>query len=88
MSIRAAYGFQSAMSTSVGSYAAKTHLPELLDRVAKGERILITKRGKLVARLVPIGTQRASMRGAWKGSAQVQGDIVHVDWSSEFKAAR
>ena len=28
--------------TSVGSYEAKTHLPQLLDRVAKGEKITIT----------------------------------------------
>ena len=39
--------------TEVGSFEAKTHLPELLDRAAAGERILITKRGKPVAMLVP-----------------------------------
>lgn len=27
------------MAQTVGSYAAKTHLPKLLDRVAQGERI-------------------------------------------------
>jgi prevent-host-death family protein len=39
--------------TSVGTFEAKTHLTELLGRVAKGERILITNRGKPVAMLVP-----------------------------------
>lgn len=39
--------------TSVGSFEAKTHLPRLLERVAGGERILITNRGKPVAMLVP-----------------------------------
>jgi prevent-host-death family protein len=39
--------------TSIGSFEAKTHLPELLKRVAKGERILITRRGQPVAMLVP-----------------------------------
>lgn len=38
---------------SVGSYEAKTHLPALLERVANGETIVITKHGKPVARLVP-----------------------------------
>ena len=38
---------------SVGSFEAKTHLPQLLDRVAKGEEFTITKHGKPVARLVP-----------------------------------
>ena len=31
--------------TSIGSYEAKTHLPELLERVEHGENILITRRG-------------------------------------------
>jgi len=39
---------------SVGSFEAKTHLPQLLERVANGERILITNRGKPVAMLVPV----------------------------------
>ena len=38
---------------TVGSYEAKTHLPRLLDEVAAGETITITKKGKPVARLVP-----------------------------------
>jgi len=39
--------------TSVGSFEAKTHLPKLLKRVAKGEKIIITRRGEPVAMLVP-----------------------------------
>jgi prevent-host-death family protein len=39
--------------TSVGTFEAKTHLTQLLERVAKGERIVITNRGKPVAMLVP-----------------------------------
>lgn len=38
---------------SVGSFEAKTHLPQLLERVAHGEEFTITKHGKPVARLVP-----------------------------------
>ncbi len=38
---------------TVGAYEAKTHLPRLLDRVAKGERITITKHGVPVATLQP-----------------------------------
>ena len=38
---------------SVGAYEAKTHLSELLDRVARGEEICITRNGRPVARLVP-----------------------------------
>ena len=40
--------------SKVGSYEAKTHLPKLLERVAKGERITITKHGRPVAMLIPV----------------------------------
>ena len=39
---------------TVGSFEAKTHLPQLLERVAQGEEFTITKHGKPIARLVPI----------------------------------
>jgi prevent-host-death family protein len=38
----------------VGSFGAKTHLPQLLERVAQGEEFTITKHGKPVARLVAV----------------------------------
>lgn len=38
---------------TVGSFEAKTHLPQLLERAAKGEEFTITKHGKPVARLMP-----------------------------------
>ena len=37
----------------IGSYEAKTHLPRLLDEVARGEIITITKHGVPVAVLAP-----------------------------------
>lgn len=38
---------------TVGVFEAKTHLSTLLDRVARGEEVTITKHGKAAARLVP-----------------------------------
>lgn len=38
---------------TVGAYEAKTHLPKLLDRVAKGEKIIITRHGSPVAIMQP-----------------------------------
>ncbi len=38
----------------IGAYEAKTHLPALLERVARGERFTITRHGRAVARLVPV----------------------------------
>ena len=37
----------------VGAYEAKTHLPKLLERVGRGERIAITKHGVPIAVLQP-----------------------------------
>jgi prevent-host-death family protein len=39
---------------SVGAYEAKTHFSELLDQVASGREITITRHGMPVARLVPV----------------------------------
>ncbi len=39
----------------VGAFEAKTHLASLLDKVTRGEEVLITRRGVPVARLVPAG---------------------------------
>ena len=38
---------------TIDAYEAKTHLPKLLERVIKGERITITKHGVPVAVLQP-----------------------------------
>lgn len=38
----------------IGAYRAKTHLPELLERVQNGERFVITKHGRPVAELGPV----------------------------------
>ena len=38
----------------IGAFEAKTHLPRLLDRVANGESLTITRHGRPVALLVPV----------------------------------
>jgi prevent-host-death family protein len=39
---------------TVGTFEAKTHLTRLLERVAAGEQITITRHGAPIARLVPV----------------------------------
>jgi prevent-host-death family protein len=46
---------------TIGSFDAKTHLSSLLNRVAKGERITITRHGIPAAMLVPIGDAERKM---------------------------
>lgn len=48
----------------VGAFEAKTHLSELLEQVSQGEEILITRRGKPVARLVPANHLESSRTSA------------------------
>jgi prevent-host-death family protein len=38
---------------TVGAYEAKTHLPALLKQVERGREIIITRRARPIARLVP-----------------------------------
>ncbi len=53
------------MESTIGSYDAKTHLPALLERVSKGERITITRHGVPVAMLVPApSAQKPDVRAA------------------------
>ena len=39
--------------TTMGFYEARSHLSEVLDHVAKGKKVLITRRGKPVALIGP-----------------------------------
>lgn len=48
----------------VGAFEAKTHLSALLEAVAAGEEITITRRGKPVARLVPVDAVNTPRRTA------------------------
>lgn len=41
------------MLKEIGSYDAKTKLPEILRRVEAGESFTITNRGKAIAELIP-----------------------------------
>ena len=46
------------MEITVGSFEAKTHFAQLLDRIEKGDEVIITRRGKMVARLIPVLNQQ------------------------------
>jgi prevent-host-death family protein len=41
--------------SSIGAFEAKTQFAKLLERAERGEEITITRRGRPVARLVPVG---------------------------------
>ncbi len=43
--------------SEIGAYEARTHLAKLLDRVEQGERFVITRHGRAVAELTPVGNR-------------------------------
>ena len=53
----------------IGSYEAKIHLPKLLKRVAKGEKIIITKQG------IPVATLQAPETGPQRSKGEVVADL-------------
>lgn len=75
------------MESTIGAGDFKAHCLQLLDDVARHRQpLVITKRGKPVARLVPISPQ-APLFGALAGSVVEEADII-APVDAEWDAAR
>ena len=62
---------------TVSAFEAKTRFGELLERVTKGEEVVITRHDKSVARMVPEGARRLEdVRRAVTGLRELQQRIV------------
>jgi prevent-host-death family protein len=62
---------------------------QLLDDVAESHcQVTVTKRGKPVARLVPVEASPRTLRGTWKGKVKILGNIVNFDTSEDWEANR
>lgn len=48
------------MERAIPATEFKAHVLKLLDRVAAGEEIIVTKHGRPIAKLVPLGSQESS----------------------------
>ena len=73
------------MKIPAGEFKAKCL--NLMDQVAeKGGEYIITKRGKPVAKLVPVNPKpRLDVFGCMRGTIQIHGDIVSpldVEWEA------
>jgi prevent-host-death family protein len=66
----------------------RTHLPEYLARAEGGEEILVTRHGRVIARLIAARDKRADARAqlaALRGKARV-GDVispVESEWEAD-----
>jgi prevent-host-death family protein len=57
---------------TVTIHKAKTNLSRLIEKVCRGEEVVIARGSKPVARLVPIEDQRGHRKpGAWKGKIKI-----------------
>ena len=47
--------------------------------------IVITKRGKPIAKLIPLGTESATLIGSLRGKLKIKGDLMStgVKWNAE-----
>lgn len=62
--------------SKVTAFEAKTRFGELLERVSRGEEVVITRHDRVVARLVPEGPQRLDeVRRAVSGLLELQSRI-------------
>lgn len=74
---------------TIGASDFKSRCLELLDRVHEhGGELVVTKHGEPVARVVSVRSGSKSLRGAWRGRGKLLGDIVQIDWTEEWDAAR
>jgi prevent-host-death family protein len=75
----------------VGSFEAKNKLSELLDRAEHGEEIVITRRGKPVAKLGPFqnapGTEQARLAAQRIRDLAKVMNLGRFDWE-EWKSYR
>ena len=74
------------MESSMPAGKFKASCLKVMDEVAAtGRSVVITKRGKAVARLVPAASRPAPIAGALVGSLEISGDIispVNVKWNA------
>ena len=64
---------------TIGVSAFRDQCPSLLDRLPP-EGIVITRRGKPVARVVPHPVSSAHLIGCLRDKIQVRGDVVSSVW--------
>jgi len=72
-----------AVMRTVGAFEAKTHLSALLDGVAEGEQVVITRHGTPVARLVPAGgpdVAKAQRAAEAMLRARAKHRLAGMDW--------
>ena len=79
-----------ARRQTLGVTDFKARCLELLDGVgARGDEIIITKRGKPITQISPIrheSHEAEGLNGLFAGRMKITGDIVNVNWADDWEA--
>lgn len=74
---------------TIGASDFKARCLRILEDVAaRGDTVVVTKRGKPLAKVVPLEREMKPLKGRWKGVAKTKGDIVYFDSSKDWEALR
>jgi prevent-host-death family protein len=73
--------------TTLGISEFKAKCLRLLEEIERrGDHLVITKRGRPIARVMPMGDQLKPLRGSWEGIVKGEEDVVCFDLSGDWEA--
>lgn len=65
------------MATKIAISQFKAHCVEIIEKVqADHQPVIITARGKPIAKVVPLNNNKVSLFGLLKHKAEIKGDII------------
>jgi antitoxin (DNA-binding transcriptional repressor) of toxin-antitoxin stability system len=77
------------MSTKIAISQFKSHCLEIIEKLqTSGQSVIITKRDKAIAKVLPIDTKKISLFGMLKNKAEIKADIlepIEENWNVEHE---
>ncbi len=77
------------MSTKIAISQFKSHCLEIIEKLqTNGQSIIITKRDKAVAKVLPIDNKKVSLFGIFKNKAEIKANIldpIDEKWDAEHE---
>ena len=83
------YNKLKAMSTKIAISQFKAHCLEIIKKLQiNGQSVIITKRNKEIAKVLPIDTKKVPLFGILKSKAEIKADIlepIEEKWNAEHE---
>lgn len=72
---------------SIPASEFKAKCLHLLDEIAtQGKSIIITKRGRPMARVTPVAAPTKPLRASWKNTVRIRGDVVNFNTAGDWES--